>query len=41
LKKTAAFIEGRAALDLVPGAVAHLRELSPVYKKHLAEAAAK
>jgi cysteine desulfurase len=28
-----------AALDLVPGAVAHLRELSPVYKKHLAEVA--
>jgi len=30
-----------AALELVPAAVAHLRELSPVYKKHLAEAAAK
>ncbi|HEX4066260.1 MAG TPA: cysteine desulfurase family protein [Acidobacteriaceae bacterium] len=30
-----------AALEIVPTAVAHLRELSPVYKKHLAEAAAK
>lgn len=30
-----------AALELVPAAVAHLRELSPVYKKHLAEVAAK
>jgi cysteine desulfurase len=30
-----------AALELVPAAVAHLRELSPIYKKHLAEAAAK
>ena len=30
-----------AALDLVPAAVAHLRELSPIYQKHLAEAAAK
>ena len=29
------------ALELVPAAVARLRELSPVYKKHLAEAAAK
>jgi cysteine desulfurase len=30
-----------AALELVPAAVARLRDLSPVYKKHLAEAAAK
>jgi len=30
-----------AALEIVPTAVAHLRELSPVYKKHLAGAAAK
>ncbi len=30
-----------AALELVPAAAAHLRDLSPVYKKHLAEAAAK
>jgi cysteine desulfurase len=30
-----------AALELVPAAVAHLRELSPIYKKHLAEATAK
>jgi cysteine desulfurase len=30
-----------AAIALVPGAVAHLRELSPVYKRHLAEAATK
>jgi cysteine desulfurase len=29
------------ALDLVPAAVARLRDLSPVYKKHLAETAAK
>ena len=29
------------ALELVPAAVARLRELSPIYKKHLAEAAAK
>jgi len=30
-----------AALELIPAAVAQLREYSPVYKKHLAEAAAK
>jgi len=30
-----------AALELVPAAVARLRELSPIYKKHLVEAAAK
>ena len=30
-----------AALELVPAAVAHLRELSPIYKQHLAEATAK
>ena len=29
------------ALELVPAAVARLRELSPIYKKHLAETAAK
>jgi cysteine desulfurase len=29
------------ALELVPAAVARLRELSPIYKKHLAEATAK
>ncbi|HEX4039456.1 MAG TPA: cysteine desulfurase family protein [Acidobacteriaceae bacterium] len=29
-----------AALELVPAAVAHLRELSPIYQKHLAEAPA-
>jgi cysteine desulfurase len=29
------------ALEIVPAAVAHLRELSPIYQKHLAEAAAK
>jgi cysteine desulfurase len=28
------------ALELVPAAVARLRELSPIYKKHLAETAA-
>jgi cysteine desulfurase len=28
-----------AALEIVPTAVAHLRELSPVYKRHLAETA--
>lgn len=30
-----------AALELVVAAVAHLRDLSPIYKKHLAEATAK
>jgi len=29
------------ALELVPTAVARLRELSPIYKKYLAEVAAK
>ena len=41
LSRLSADEEVDAALDLVPGAVAHLRELSPVYKRHLAEAAAK
>ena len=36
---TAADID--AALELVPAAVTHLRRLSPIYKQHLAEAAAK
>lgn len=34
---TEAEVDG--ALEIVPAAVAHLRELSPVYKKHLAETA--
>jgi cysteine desulfurase len=41
LCRTSTDTEIDAALELVPAAVAHLRELSPAYKKNLAEAAAK